>query len=302
MRTMPGKVSSVGQPIRSLRYVAMALLMVAAGCGKSPKQSSMQQYFLDCADGNDTGDGTTPATAWRSLERVNRARFGPGDSLLLKRGTRCLGMLWPRGSGSPGKPITLGAYGVGVQPVIDAHGREAGVRFFNQQYWHVENIAIASSRLFGVSVRGDTGVLRHFRIANVTVSGLRGRARTKRSGCVSFWPQSNNSSFADIEINGVWCHDSSQWAGIVVDGMYPPTRLEEVSASLAVRAWYRFRKPKERQADRIIVRNSIVHEIAGDGIVIFNARNALIENNAVWLTGMGMPVSKLRPKIRIMSS
>jgi autotransporter-associated beta strand protein len=43
-------------------------------------------YHLDSASGNDTADGLTPATAWRSLAKANSVVYQPGDSLLLKSG------------------------------------------------------------------------------------------------------------------------------------------------------------------------------------------------------------------------
>ena len=39
-------------------------------------------------------------SAWKTLAIVNSHSFAPGDSLFLKRGTVCAGMLWPKGSGA----------------------------------------------------------------------------------------------------------------------------------------------------------------------------------------------------------
>ena len=52
-------------------------------------------YHVDCLSGDDGRDGRSPETAWRSLARVNATTFQPGDSILLRRGTRCTGTLWP---------------------------------------------------------------------------------------------------------------------------------------------------------------------------------------------------------------
>lgn len=41
---------------------------------------------MDDASGDDASDGLSPATAWRSIERVNGASVQPGDSILFKRG------------------------------------------------------------------------------------------------------------------------------------------------------------------------------------------------------------------------
>jgi hypothetical protein len=36
----------------------------------------------------------------------------------------------------------------------------------------------------------------------------------------------------------------------------------------------------------VTVRNSVVHDIYGDGIVLFRVKNGLIDSNAAWRTGM----------------
>src|SRR5580704_10130737 len=84
-------------------------------------------HYLDCIGGNDLLDALTPQTAWKSLDRVNAITFQPGDSLLLRRGTVCTGMLAPKGSGAEGRPILLGAYGAGALPRIIGAGRQAGL-------------------------------------------------------------------------------------------------------------------------------------------------------------------------------
>jgi sugar phosphate isomerase/epimerase len=48
-------------------------------------------YHVDCRAGDDGHDGRSPGAAWRSLARVNATTSSPGDSILLRRGTRCTG-------------------------------------------------------------------------------------------------------------------------------------------------------------------------------------------------------------------
>ena len=94
------------------RLLALAALIFA-----TPALSAT--YYVDCAASNDKGAGTSPETAWQTIDRVNRSKFKPGDSMLLKRGCTWreqLGVIW---SGSAGSPITFGAYGSGAAPVLD---------------------------------------------------------------------------------------------------------------------------------------------------------------------------------------
>ena len=75
-------------------------------------------YYVDCAASGDSGAGTSTAAAWKTIGRVNGARFNPGDSILFKRGCTWREKLEPPSAGASGNPITFGAYGTGANPVI----------------------------------------------------------------------------------------------------------------------------------------------------------------------------------------
>ncbi|MBQ9548468.1 MAG: right-handed parallel beta-helix repeat-containing protein [Bacteroidales bacterium] len=74
--------------------------------------------FYVASDGDDAADGRTPGSAWRSLERVNEAELGFGDTVLFRSGDVFRGSLVPL-SGRPGAPILYGRYGTGEKPVIE---------------------------------------------------------------------------------------------------------------------------------------------------------------------------------------
>ena len=40
-------------------------------------------YYVDCSAGNDNGIGASPATAWKTLSRANKAKLQPGDQVVL---------------------------------------------------------------------------------------------------------------------------------------------------------------------------------------------------------------------------
>lgn len=82
-------------------------------------------FYVDDASGDDASDGLSPATAWRSIERVNGASIQPGDSILFKRGGLWQGSKFevPAG-GAEGRPVTIGAYGSGEMPVISVAGTD----------------------------------------------------------------------------------------------------------------------------------------------------------------------------------
>lgn len=70
------------------------------------------EYYVDSENGDDDASGKTPKVAWKSLARVNRAGFLPGDIVRFKRGSSWRGQLWPK-SGESGAPIVYTSYGDG---------------------------------------------------------------------------------------------------------------------------------------------------------------------------------------------
>lgn len=72
------------------------------------------KYYVS-ADGQDTNDGKSPATAWRTIKKVNDYKFEPGDGVFFKRGDsfRASGISLTLQSG-----VTYSAYGEGDKPVL----------------------------------------------------------------------------------------------------------------------------------------------------------------------------------------
>jgi hypothetical protein len=228
--------------------------------------ASAAEHFVDCGAGDDGNDGHSPGAAWRTVGRVNVAAFTPGDSILLRRGTRCSGTLAPRGSGEPGRPIRIGVYGEGPLPIVDAAGGEAAVKLFNQHHWHIENIEAVGGDPYGIFISGDQGTLRHFRIRNLVVHGVTGEVEEKTSGLVVMSAGAAGQTFEDVVIEGVTAYETTQWAGILVRGAVWPD--------------------KSLRARNVTIRNSIVHDVYGDGIVLFQVEDGLIEKSVAWRTGL----------------
>jgi hypothetical protein len=108
------------------------LHILAAACFSVLSASApAETYFVDVDKGNDENSGTSQATAWRSLDRVNAAHFFPGDEILFKRGMQWRGTLIVSASGSEHAPITFSAYGSGKNPVIVRSVKFSGWRPFS---------------------------------------------------------------------------------------------------------------------------------------------------------------------------
>ncbi len=88
----------------------------------SLSSNAQTTYYIDATNGNDANTGTTPTTAWKSINKVNQQTLYAGDSLLFKRseiwsGTR---LYIEDSSGTVNENIVYGAYGVGEKPIISS--------------------------------------------------------------------------------------------------------------------------------------------------------------------------------------
>ncbi|MFF7655356.1 right-handed parallel beta-helix repeat-containing protein [Streptomyces sp. NPDC007983] len=168
--------------LTALPAPASASAPVASG------RASGTTYYVDSRSGNDGASGTSTRAAWRSLERIGRTTFRPGDRVLLKGGGSWKGQLWPKGSGEKNRPITIGRYGTGPKPRIRGEGTvDDAVRLFNQEYWEIRDLDVSNALpatetpgenlrdLRGIHVSGDDSrQLDHFVIDRVDVHDVTG--------------------------------------------------------------------------------------------------------------------------------
>lgn len=85
-------------------------------------------YYVDAVAGNDSANGRSPATAWKTVGKVNATALPAGETVLFKRGQTFTN---PAGlpatvtsvlvADNPG--VTYGAYGTGAQPIFDGGGQ-----------------------------------------------------------------------------------------------------------------------------------------------------------------------------------
>lgn len=70
-------------------------------------------------DGNDGNNGTSPETPWKTIAKVNSITLAAGNIVAFKCGdkweTESLNII---DNGASGNPITIGAYGSGIRPLI----------------------------------------------------------------------------------------------------------------------------------------------------------------------------------------
>jgi Right handed beta helix region len=251
--------------LASLIFFALPSAMVYA---QSSSASASHQFFIDCSSST-AGDGSQ-AHPWNSLASAQAHPFVPGDTIALARGTVCRSSFSPQGSGDEAGRIRLTAYGQGRRPRIaaSANDRQA-LLLFNQQYWQVDSLEISGGNKYGVFVSGDNGTLHHISLKNLFVHDvLGGEMKNKDNGLVVIGPSGAKAFFQDVLVDGVIAAHTNQWAGILIGG--------------GNYAW----KPDDPLNSRMIIRNSSVQDVMGDGIILFRDSDSVIETSTAWQIGM----------------
>lgn len=89
-------------------------------------------YYVDSVNGNDSNSGTSPSEAWRTATHaflgMNDKRYGPGDSILFRRGQTFeveVDLVEP-GHASTSFGYMFGAFGTGDKPLIQHTGNNSG--------------------------------------------------------------------------------------------------------------------------------------------------------------------------------
>ena len=100
------------------RLVVLACMLMPAMAALSAGQHREVRYFSN--DGDDAADGLTPATAWRTLEKLGKSLPG-GAEARLRRGDVFYGKADLRPGPSAEQPTVLTAYGEGARPEICAY-------------------------------------------------------------------------------------------------------------------------------------------------------------------------------------
>jgi hypothetical protein len=226
---------------------------------------------VNCSLASD-GNGSQ-AFPWNSLSDVNAHTFAAGDSILFARGANCNGALQPQGSGANGSPIRVDAYGMGALPIINAGSANTAALYLNnQQYWQIADLEIIGGVKYGVYITGDTAnqTLNGITLTNLNVHGATGvSTRRLDSGEVYLAAHGVGQTLNNIVIDGVSAHDSKVSEGIVVQAGGGP--VGGASQPLG---------------NQVTVKNSAAYNVYGDGILIMELTNGLLENNVVHNTGL----------------
>lgn len=131
-------------------------------------------YYIDAANGNDSNNGTSEATAWKTFKNVEGLELTAGQQVLLKAG--CVWnnekLMLKNAKGTEENPVILGRYGEGDDPVINGNGcpwldgvgvstrnKEdvAAVHVQNSEYITIQNLEVTNWENDPEDLMGEAG-------------------------------------------------------------------------------------------------------------------------------------------------
>ena len=127
-------------------FLSLLIILFSPLAGVCHHSLQVQHIYYISPSGNDANNGLSPATAWRSIERVNRETFRPGDRILFESDGTWYGQLSPAGSGTREKKIFIGSYGNGKRPVINiGESTGAAITLIGQSWREIDGLELTSS-------------------------------------------------------------------------------------------------------------------------------------------------------------
>ena len=263
-------------------------------------------YFSN--NGDDSADGRTPKTAWKSISKINETVFLPGSTIYLDAHSVWNEQIRLRGNGEEGNPITLTKYNTtepNQRPIINGGGTASSpsgitvngtIELYDVNYWVVSGIEVTN---IGTTA-GDGR------------SGIAVMSRISKLGQGQF----NIQDYADARMQGIvirdnYVHDvnglhqangaSKISGGIIINGYvdvlvegnktlrcdnegirnnaYGPSNPGTNNTGLT---WSNSSYP---WASNAVFRNNWVSSSVGDGIVLSGGNNSLVERNVVTDSG-----------------
>lgn len=228
-------------------------------------------YYIDAVNGNDASRGTSVKAPWKTFERLKGVSLKTGDKVLLKRGCIFNGVLEISAQGTPSSPVIVGAYGQSKsKPCITAPDKSMyAARIYNSTNVTFRDIELVNTgkervaRRTGLKVECmDYGVSKNIMIDNVIIRDVNGSLVKEKGGGSGLWIVNGGRKKISIYENMIIqnCHiircsrNAMIWDGYIDRRNWHPSR-------------------------NLIVRNNLIEQVPGDGIVPIGFDNVLIEYN-----------------------
>ncbi|AUG80576.1 hypothetical protein CFP65_5896 [Kitasatospora sp. MMS16-BH015] len=270
-------------------FAVAATLGLTLPTGAAAAAAAPAAYYVDCSA--PAGGSGTAAAPFGSLAEVNSLVLRPGSAVWFKRGTSCPGTLAPSGSGTAAAPITIGAYGTGPLPAINANGGTQAVLLANQSYVQLRDLDLSAPGDNTTTRRGvyvyaaDAGTLPGIVLQGLDIHDVRGKlpaTTTTGNGTGKYAGASGGivveaqgsttpTAFAGLRIQDNRIHAVDRQGIYTWSNWCRSPRLAAFWNTLCTAPW--------APATDLVVSGNRLWDIGGDGIAPMTGQHTLVEHN-----------------------
>ncbi len=241
--------------------------------------SPLAHTYYVASSGHDGSDGTSSATAWKTIGRVNALTVRPGDRILFEGGQTFAGTLvlsW-RAPISTDQETFIGSFGQGFATISAAFGN--GIVLTNISHITLENQAITGS---GSETNSSFGLLCENASTNSALENLRLRGlQVSGFGKHGIMITGQQWGFKHVRIEDCVMHHNRR-GGIEVAGRLRWDAKEYAHADVVIRRCQAY----DNTGDPLFSQNH-----SGSGIVVYQVNGGLIESCSAWNNGALCPAS-----------
>ncbi len=242
--------------------VALTSIFLVNGQSFAQRLAGGRSYYVNTA-GND-GNSGTKSKPFQSVDRIKSLHLAAGDTVYFQSGQTFNGsLLITQGvQGSRNKPVVFTSYGTG-HAIINAKD-SVGIQLYNGSFIRLQHLTLVGSGRKAGNTRNGLYIInsKEINVEDLNISGF------QKSGLLIYSSQ-------NIIANNVFAHDNGS-AGITVEGPYAKTESRDIKI-LSCRA-------ENNPGDPTNLTNH-----SGNGIVVGNCRNVLIDHCTATNNGWDMP-------------
>jgi hypothetical protein len=225
-------------------------------------QARASTYYVSSSEGDDSNDGQSTASPFKSIDHLNGMAFAAGDSILFQSGGYWEGMFWIHGTGSVEERIVVGKYGGDARPVINGFGYQSCLLVYNDSYIDVQDL-----ELFNEASHLDVQGL---------VKKLDGFA-----GESNDWGSGKNVRFGIKVVADTQSIEGFRFSNLYVHDVFPtPTAVENAHKGYGVKI--------ETHSDLAIDAVHLAHDVYFSGLSV-----ARTGHYGIWIKSLGLSQNDL---------
>ena len=258
-----------GKAILSGLLLLLLLLLLFS----SPPSLAATDYFIR-PKGDDAAKSDSTNAAWQTIERVNRARFQPGDRLLFEAGAAFAGnvLLSAEDAGTSNAPVVIGSFGEGRATILA--GQQTGITIENAGGVAIENLIVVGAgrtNNTGYGIRCDNTLTNGQRLGCLRIANV----ETRGFGIFGIFVAGTHAGFEHVRITNCVMHDNLR-GGMEVAGRLPWDATVYAHADVLVSHCQAF----DNTGDPTYLKNH-----SGSGMVLYEVDGGVMEYCTAWNNG-----------------